>query len=506
LCPPPDTACLNYAKLLNQVLSGATYLKAWVQVPLLRAQEMHPLPSSGHEETQAKRKAPGSEQWEKWDRLRTVCQHNPNLAVALEITADLPPEAELERWLGEPVKAMFLPTSVFLTNKKGYPTLSRRHQAFIKNLYKFKAQIVLQGRPRHSGGYLPYLQYMDHLKSQLAQMTEHQRFEAPYLDYLQVPLQPLMDNLESQTYETFEKDPVKYDQYEKAVAAALGDTPEDKTSVIMVVGAGRGPLVRASLRAATQASRAVRLFAVEKNPNAVVTLRNMVVAEQWANVTVVSTDMRKWQAPELADILVSELLGSFGDNELSPECLDGAQRFLKPGGISIPYEYTSYAAPISSSKLWNEVKAYADPKKFETAFVVKMHNFYQAAEAKPCFTFTHPNPGGPGGTIDNRRYISILFDVDTSLTVHGFAGFFEAMLYKDINISIVPQTFSGEMFSWFPLYFPLDHPIFAPAGSQVEVHFWRNVSPTKVWYEWCVNKPQVSRMHNTNGHVYWIGL
>jgi hypothetical protein len=29
------------------------------------------------------------------------------------------------------------------------------------------------------------------------------------------------------------------------------------------------------------------------------------------------------------DILVSELLGSFGDNELSPECLDGAQKFLK---------------------------------------------------------------------------------------------------------------------------------------------------------------------------------
>lgn len=46
-------------------------------------------------------------------------------------------------------------------------------------------------------------------------------------------------------------------------------------------------------------------------------------------VTVVSTDMRFWNAPEKADILVSELLGSFGDNELSPECLDGAQKFLK---------------------------------------------------------------------------------------------------------------------------------------------------------------------------------
>lgn len=39
--------------------------------------------------------------------------------------------------------------------------------------------------------------------------------------------------------------------------------------------------------------------------------------------------MRDWAAPEKADIIVSELLGSFGDNELSPECLDGAQHFLK---------------------------------------------------------------------------------------------------------------------------------------------------------------------------------
>jgi hypothetical protein len=52
--------------------------------------------------------------------------------------------------------------------------------------------------------------------------------------------------------------------------------------------------------------------------------------EEWGDqVTVVSCDMRDWAAPEKADIIVSELLGSFGDNELSPECLDGAQHFLK---------------------------------------------------------------------------------------------------------------------------------------------------------------------------------
>ena len=73
-------------------------------------------------------------------------------------------------------------------------------------------------------------------------------------------------------------------------------------------------------------------------------------------VTVVGVDMRSWQAPEQADILVSELLGSFGDNELSPECLDGAQRFLKSDGISIPCAYTSHLQPITSAKLWGEVQ------------------------------------------------------------------------------------------------------------------------------------------------------
>lgn len=43
------------------------------------------------------------------------------------------------------------------------------------------------------------------------------------------------------------------------------------SSVIMVVGAGRGPLVNCSIRAAEKAQRKVKLYAVEKNPNALVT-------------------------------------------------------------------------------------------------------------------------------------------------------------------------------------------------------------------------------------------
>lgn len=39
----------------------------------------------------------------------------------------------------------------------------------------------------------------------------------------------------------------------------------------MVVGAGRGPLVHASLNAAEMANQQIKVYAVEKNPNAVLT-------------------------------------------------------------------------------------------------------------------------------------------------------------------------------------------------------------------------------------------
>ncbi|TFJ82032.1 hypothetical protein NSK_006700 [Nannochloropsis salina CCMP1776] len=448
--------------------------------------------------------SPRENPWETWNRLRTLCEFKSSLGVALELTGDLPDPHVLQRWHGEPVKALVFPTAIFLTNKKGYPVLSKAHQAFVLDMYRFKIQVLLRGRNRHPGGYPVYLQYLEHLRLKLFPLPEQDRFESPYYDFLQAPLQPLMDNLESQTYETFEKDPVKYAQYEEAVAAALAVTAPTTVTVIMVVGAGRGPLVRASLAAARRAHRDVRVYAVEKNPNAVVTLRNLVAMEGWTNVTVVATDMRTWVAPEKADILVSELLGSFGDNELSPECLDGAQAFLKDGsGISIPCQYTSYLAPISSSKLWNEVHSYKDLKHMETAYVVKLHNFCQLAPAQPCFTFAHPNRAA---RIDNTRYTCLRFPAPMAATIHGFAGYFEAQLYKDIYISIVPQTFSTGMFSWFPLYFPLRTPAYAPEASTVEIHLWRNANERRVWYEWALTSPVTTPIHNPNGRSYWIGL
>lgn len=271
-------------------------------------------------------------------------------------------------------------------------------------------------------------------------------------------MQPLTEHLETMIYEVFEKDQVKYVEYQNAIEKALRRLDEQlEEVVVMVVGAGRGPLVQAALNASYVTKRKVKVYAVEKNPFAVNTLQDRVLNEWKGFVTLVSEDMRTYNPPELADVLVSELLGSFGDNELSPECLDGAQRFLKKDtGVSIPQSYTSFLAPLQSTKIFNEVKANRPPDKtlesiYETPYVVHLANFYQIAPSQPLFRFAHPNWKG----VANDRFGRLRFKATQNCVLTGFAGFFETVLYDDVILSINPQTHSDDMVSWFPIVFPI---------------------------------------------------
>ncbi|XP_073431544.1 protein arginine N-methyltransferase 5 [Dendrobates tinctorius] len=507
----------NLARLLiNHIHTGHHSTMFWMRVPLMASNDLREdlIENEQTQDSDSENNVEEEKTWIWWHNFRTLCDYNKKIALAIEVGADLPSTNVIDRWLGEPIKAAVLPTSIFLTNKKGFPVLSKVHQRLIFRLFKLEVQFIISGIHRHSEkDFCSYLQYLEYLSQNRPPPNSYEMFAKGYEDYLQSPLQPLMDNLESQTYEVFEKDPVKYSQYQQAVYKCLLDrVPEEEketnTQVLMVLGAGRGPLVNASIRAAKQAERLIKVYAVEKNPNAVITLEGWRY-EEWGNqVTVVSSDMREWNPPEKADIIVSELLGSFGDNELSPECLDGAQHFLKEGGISIPGEYTSYLAPISSSKLYNEVRACRekdrDPEaQFEMPYVVRLHNFHQLSDPLPCFMFQHPNKDP---VIDNNRYRCLKYDIKLNTVLHGFAGYFHTVLYKDVTLSICPETHSPGMFSWFPILFPIKQPIPLREGDTVHVQFWRCNNGKKVWYEWAVTSPSCSAIHNPTGRSYTIGL
>lgn len=77
--------------------------------------------------------------WEAWNALRTMCEFHGRIGVALEITGDLPSPDIIQRWLGEPIMAVIIPINVFLTNRKGYPALSPRHQSLVQSLMKVRS-------------------------------------------------------------------------------------------------------------------------------------------------------------------------------------------------------------------------------------------------------------------------------------------------------------------------------------------------------------------------------
>ena len=100
--------------------------------------------------------------WHWWNNFRCTANFEKKLSLALELTADLPDADEIDRWLGEPIKCLVIPTHLFMANKKGFPVLSKPHQLVIRQFLRQKIQILITGALHHQH-YKHYQQYMDHL-------------------------------------------------------------------------------------------------------------------------------------------------------------------------------------------------------------------------------------------------------------------------------------------------------------------------------------------------------
>lgn len=575
---PPNNLIVEYARILQSASLEAqsSNLQLWVRTNL------------------------SDTSLEEYMLLQRLCDGLSNIGMIL-VMEPMPTMASaaatvasqiilLHKAVGAQLKAISFPTKVFLTNKRGYPTLAKSHQVLLTEILKRigrTVRILLEGPSVHeisgsgdgigSTKCLPYLQYIRHMRKRpecvAALDSEEAELETAYLDSLQRPLQPLKDHLEFSMYETFEKDPVKYAKYQEAVYMALKDgtasnppsVESPKVITIAVAGAGRGPLVMRAIQAfkrlqAPPGSIILKVYAVEKNPSAVVYLKSMAHhnADWRGIVKVIHTDARGLTLEKLEgnkiDIVVSELLGSFGDNELSPECLDPllASECCKTTTISIPMQYTSFLAPVSSIRLHSDAKVQAQvphegaqplgiQRAMETSYVVRTHAASQTHAEQSCWDFQHPDPNpsyeraihlefapdptfaaasGCGyGPID-PAIASIVGQAPAAsagpVTLHGLLGSFTAVLYASegsfCEISIAPHRFSKNMFSWFPIYFPFHEPLNVPAGSNVSVSMWRKTAEGRVWYEWCAKVHRKGEMlditpiHNPNGRSSYVSM
>lgn len=543
---------------------------------------------------------------------------------------------------GYPIAAIQYNTQYdFLMNKKCYPTLPKINQFILIMLLQrigrtIRVLINTTNNINTNNIALAkyYVQYIQHIRTSKPEIISlldtiySQEKEIDYLDQLQSPLQPLKDHLMNLTYEVFEQDPIKYKQYQYATQTCIEDIIyyntttisssssngflrlQDDTIIVLVVGAGRGPLVSACCRAYRivkmnkERIPKLKIYAIEKNPSAILYLNSMLYSSHndqqhpWydIDVTIIHEDLRyinkeKHVNGYIANIVISELLGSFGCNELSPECLN---ELLIHNTIcqnnytlNIPYLYNSYITPISSTKLYQQIlqqQLYPSSTQhnnivgyqqaYETPYVVRPHHTSQMYPEQLCWSFQH------GHTFDNnnnttastatnnttttkdsssleREAVITFFDDDNNTTknyhyygaslgcgynpindmvatkclqdstvgnnnndytlpcwiLNGFLGTFTTLLYesKRLNRSILLSTapnhdFSKDMFSWFPLYFPLNEPILIPRNGIITLNICRkcNIIMKKVWYEWSVivkvPKNKKSNPNNTNNN------
>ncbi|KAL1955166.1 hypothetical protein VTO42DRAFT_8981 [Malbranchea cinnamomea] len=616
---------MYYARAIEEVMDIAPYMQIHIWLPMvdnpdLETTEMGDLaPFARPEYLGQSLQAESSKvdlfgTWDAWNVIRTVCKYHSRLFIALSLPKYLPPIAVQTRWHSEPVHILTLDASSFIKNQKGYPVLSKAHQSLIFRFMRLRnppwillcdvgpipgqeniqadgtiAGLEFSSSPTPAEAWqrfgpnvgkkdrdpTPHLSYIRNLQQRQPQRTALERFGVGYQDYLQAPLQPLTVNLESITYEVFEKDPIKYEWYERAITKALKDwvaqkkptSSGDGRVVLAVVGAGRGPLVTRAIRASVEAGVDIEVWAVEKNPNAFVHLQRKNQTIWGGSVNLVQSDMRSWKGPRRPstasrttegggtvplpadihtpiDIVVSELLGSFGDNELSPECLDGITPLLNPvHGISIPASYSAHLTPVAAPRLYADItnQSVSNPAAPETPYVVMLHaidylsttpptsplpspkNSTQSVKGSPtpgilnelplpivktAWSFSHPNPNiplhsPPASTISNAhnvRHTRLTFPCRERGLCHGLAGYFETVLYDDVELSTNPVTMnakSAEMISWFPIYFPLKTPIYVPANSEIVVTMFRQTDNRKVWYEWIVEVFKVDNSSST---------
>ena len=424
-----------------------------------------------------------------------------------------------------------IPLSSFLVNKNGFPVLSHNHQEICKFLFEFKPDLIIKddlniikyNEEKSIINFGPmkdcyiYLTYLFKSHKEFKDRTED--LLTFYYDVLQFPLQPLKDNLQSQVYQAFEEDNTKYKYYEKAIFKVIEDLLKDNKNMkltIGIFGGGRGPIIRSVINAINNHNIEKEnyiLFCVEKNLNAFNTLLTLKKNEDiFSNVKMINADMRKFNPNnynlDKIDICISELLGSFGDNELSPECLINLKQYMSEKGIMIPQEYTSYLRPIYCPSIWSNINSIKE--NYNSPYIILFKRaFYPIEKIEKCFEFKH-YLNEKSDNFNQSKNISFTFDKDYYIT--GFAGYFDTILYKDVKLSICPnEEHTDKLISWFPIYFPSYRQIQVKKNDTLTINISRINDGKKVWYEWNFDNNNDllgynSIIHNLNGEGYSIIL
>ena len=270
--------------------------------------------------------------------------------------------------------------------------------------------------------------------------------------------------------------------------------------MVMVVGAGRGPLVAASLAASVEAGVPIRVYAVEKNANAVICLQNACSPSPTGpSASPSSTRHARVGGAGARRHPRVRALGCGATTSSRPSA--STARSASCGRAASRSRATTRrrrAALVAQAvERGEDVQG---PRALRDGVRRQGAQRLPARRAQPLFRFVHECRGAARQRAVRQPHVH-----GEARRGHGFVGYFHSTLYEEVCISTEPSTVSEGCSRGSRSTCRCATPSPSPTAPRSRRTLAPRLAP-QVWYEWALTQPTPSPIHNPNGRSYFIGL
>lgn len=321
-----------------------------------------------------------------------------------------------------------------------------------------------------------------------------------------------------------ERDTSKYLLYHAAIRQAVADlvaasgSGSSTTVRVAVVGPGLGRLIQYALDGCDVAATAAEVVAIEANPACVELLQLQLDPRVELHLFALgprttSADLRAAgvSARFLAgcDLVVSELLGSFGDNEFMPELLAAAaELFGRPERcVLIPESWHCYHEPVYAPQLDRYLRlaglpaesAYVSGRGRGTTSLAAPRVIYsgrcglpfpETLDARIEFQVEPAAVAAVATAAATEHGQSAPCDrsPDSTAVITGVLGYFTSSLYRGLyEIDSRHGSPAFNAFHWEAFYFPLRERIQFSGRVAIGLRRRYDSTTSRLWYEWRVD-------------------
>jgi len=268
--------------------------------------------------------------------------------------------------------------------------------------------------------------------------------------------------------------------------------------VVVDIGTGIGIL---AFFAAAAGAR--RVYAIEES--GIIELAKQIARENklFDRIIFIRSHSREVLLPQKADVVIAEVIGSFGLEEgICTTIADARNRFLKPGGKLIPSMLNLFIVPVEATELFSQINYWGKHPygiDFSTARLMALNSMYIESIPPMAFLSEPQRLATFDLTITGSCGMSeqLNFVASRSGVMSGLCGWFDAYLSPGRVLSTSPLEPPTH---WQQTFFPIDEPVHLIQGDVVSVKVeYIPTSAEGIW-NWEISIPahNICSCHSTS--------